>query len=375
MLPTLRLRTLVDKVAGTFAKKSPLVARFPAEPWFIDAIDTSTTLTIQGWAFVDELRPDGDYSARFAFNGRRFDRASYPLERKDVGDCFPARYGAKDCGFVLIANDTANLYPKGVLQITCSDRATPAIAAGRDSWFIPDPALHAELPDENQRFRVIGNRAAAGFLMSGCTDFNRLDRACVALTGKPMGAHARILDWGCGCGRIARHLAPLVQDFCGCDIDTDNIAWCTEHLPGRYSASLLRPPLPYKDGVFDLVYGVSVFTHLRPAIEALWLAELQRVTAPGGVLLMTAHGQTTVDYAHLEVTARRVLLKQIEREGILYSGRNDQLDGYAAHEEEYVNVYHSQSYIHRTWGKHFDIIAILRGYIFTHDLVVMRKRH
>jgi SAM-dependent methyltransferase len=374
VLPAQRLWALVDKVAGSLATQSAPVERFPAEPWFIDAIDTSGALTVQGWALVDEPSLEGDYSARFAFNGRRFDRVAYPLERKDVGDCFPARLRAKDCGFVLVANDAANLYPEGVLEITCVDRATPPVASSRDSWFIPDPALHADLPDEQRRLRVVGNPSVPGFLMSGCTDFNRLDRACVAVTGVHMAEHASILDWGCGCGRIARYLAPLAREFCGCDIDDENVAWCKEHLPGRYSASSLRPPLPYEEGAFDLIYGVSVFTHFRAELEALWIAELQRVAAPGALLLMTVHGQTTVDYARLDVAARRTFLRRIEREGILCNGRNDSLDGHAAHEDEYVNVFHSHRYIHRTWGRHFEIVEILQGHIFTHDLVIMRKR-
>jgi len=373
-MPAQRLRTLVDKVAGRFAKQNAPIARFPAEPWFIDAIDTSVGLTVQGWALIDEPRPEGDYSARFAFNGRRFDRVAYPLERKDVGDCFPGRLGAKDCGFVLVANDVTNLYPGGVLEIACLDRATPPAASARDSWFIPVPVSHADLPDDQQRARVVGNLSVPGFLMSGCTDFNRLDRACVAITGVHMSEHASVLDWGCGCGRIARYLAPLAREFCGCDIDADNVAWCAGHLPGRYSASTLRPPLPYEEGAFDLIYGVSVFTHFRSELEALWIAELQRVAAPGALLLMTVHGQTTVDYARLGEAARRALLRRIERKGILYNGRNHSLDGHAVHEDEYVNVFHSQRYIHRTWGRHFEIVEILRGYIFTHDLVVMRKR-
>jgi SAM-dependent methyltransferase len=261
-----------------------------------------------------------------------------------------------------------------VLEITCRDVATSPAASGRDSWFIPDPALHDDLPDEDRRYRVIGNRVASGFLMSGCTDFNRLDRACVAFTGKHMAEHRGVLDWGCGCGRIARHLPWRAAGVCGCDIDADNVAWCAEHLPGRYSISSLRPPLHYDEGAFDLIYGVSVFTHFRPELEALWLAELQRVAAPGALLLMTVHGPTTVDYAWHDMATRQALLNRIEREGILCSGRNDQLDGHAAHEGEYVNVYHSQQYIRRTWGGYFEIVEVLPGYLFTHDLVVMRKR-
>jgi SAM-dependent methyltransferase len=366
--------TLVDKVTGRFGRQYMTAGRFPAEPWFIDAIDTSGPLTVRGWAFVDELRPDGDYAARFAFNRRRFDRVDYPLERKDVGDCFPTRRRAKSCGFVLAANDAASLYPGGVLEITCADVATTPIASGRDSWFFPDPDLHGDLPDEDRRFRVIGNRDASGFLMSGCTDFHRLDRACVATTGRHVAEHRSVLDWGCGCGRIARHLPRLMHGYYGCDIDADNVAWCAEHLPGRYSISTLRPPLPYKEGTFDLIYGVSVFTHFRPELEALWLVELQRVAMPGALLMMTVHGQTAVDYSLPDVSARRTLIKQIEREGIWCTGRNDQLDGHAAHEDEYVNVFHSRHYVHRTWGRYFEILQILPGYVFTHDLVIMRKR-
>jgi SAM-dependent methyltransferase len=168
-------------------------------------------------------------------------------------------------------------------------------------------------------------------------------------------------------------LPRLPQRFCGCDIDADNVAWCTEHLPGRYSTSSLRPPLPYQQGAFDLIYGVSVFTHFRPELETLWLAELKRVSTPGALLMMTVHGRTTVDYARHGVAARYKLLKRIEHKGILCSGRNAQLNGHAIHEDEYVNVYHSRRYIDRTWGGHFEIVEVLPGYLFRHDLVIMRR--
>jgi hypothetical protein len=99
-----RLKAFVGGVSENFAQHFAGTARFLDEPWFIDAIDTSGSLTVQGWAFVDEPRPGGDYSDRFSFNGRRFDRVDYPLERKDVGDCFRARQRAKECGFVLVAS-------------------------------------------------------------------------------------------------------------------------------------------------------------------------------------------------------------------------------------------------------------------------------
>jgi SAM-dependent methyltransferase len=362
-------------LASRAGKRIRQFDRFPAEPWFIDVVDASGAgLKVQGWAFIDKRRPDGDYSARFSFNGRPFDSVLYPLLRKDVGDCFPARMDAAHCGFILTAVDVATPYRKGVLEITCHDEAATGAAAGRNSWFVPDPARHKNLPDEDRRYRVIANRDAASFLMSGCTDLNRLDRACRYVTGHRIAEHERVLDWGCGCGRLARHLDTSPTRLFGCDIDAENIGWCAENLPGQFSVSSLRPPLPYSNGEFNLIYGLSVFTHFRPAIEALWLAELRRVAAPGAILLMTIHGRTTVDFAHLDAGASQALLKLIEWQGIVFSGRNDQLDGHANHQNEYVNVYHSERYIHRTWGRHFEIVELLRGYIFTHDLVIMRKR-
>ena len=65
---------------------------------------------------------------------------------------------------------------------------------------------------------------------------------------------------------------------------------------------------------------------------------------------------------------------RVAREGLVESGANTQLDGHAEHGGEYVNVYHADDYVRRTWGRWFDVLAILPGYILHHDLVVMRKR-
>ena len=371
---TVQAKALTRRLTRFLPLDKP-VDRYGAEPWFLDSIDTSDgNLTARGWAFIDESRSDGAYSSRFAFNGRAFDRVEYPLKRPDVGECFPTRRRSDDCGFVLTAFAPPAFFRDGVLEVSCRDVATPKAASARDSWFWPDPTLHPDLPDEDRRYRVIGNRDATGFLLSGCTDFHRLDRACRFFSGKGIADHARILDWGCGCGRVARHMPPRPSAVHGCDIDADNVAWCAAHLPGSFAVSTLRPPLPYEDGAFDLIYGVSVFTHFRPKLEALWLAELQRVAAPGAILLMTIHGQTAIDYAQLGAGARQALSALVERKGILCSGRNDQLDGHAAHEDEYVNVYHSPRYILKTWGSYFEVVDILPGYVFTHDLVMLRRQ-
>ncbi|HEX2390830.1 MAG TPA: class I SAM-dependent methyltransferase, partial [Casimicrobiaceae bacterium] len=267
-------------------RASLIVPRLVAEPWYVDAVAIDgSRVTAAGWSMpVDSAEPMGGW---FTINGRPFDTIRYPLHRQDVGDAFWQRAGAAYSGFECAIERLDAPYPDGLLEITRVRPDTPAIERGRDAWFRPDPRLHEDLPDADRRFRVIGDRDATGFLVSGATDRQRLDRAVQAIAGRRLATFARVLDWGVGCGRLARHW-PAAQarvSLTGCDIDRDNVAWCTAHLPGTFGPSQLTPPLPFPDRAFDLVYGISVFTHLREPMQLRWLVELARVTSPGALLL------------------------------------------------------------------------------------------
>ena len=113
---------------------------------------------------------------------------------------------------------------------------------------------------------------------------------------------------------------------------------------------------------------------MREAMQDTWLAELWRVSAPGALLVMTIHGRTALDYAEQTPDMYRELEVRISSQGLSVSGSNTQLDSAADHEGEYVNVFHDLDYVRKRWGLYFEIVEILPGYIFTHDLVVMRKR-
>src|SRR3546814_6253266 len=52
-------------------------------------------------------------------------------------------------------------------------------------------------------------------------------------------------------------------------------------------SSDLTPPLAFADESFDLVYALSVFTHIPLELQRDWLDELRRVLVPGGYLLCT----------------------------------------------------------------------------------------
>ena len=347
--------------------------RLVAEPWNLDQVTPTADgrLSLRGWAFHDPTLPLDQQAQRFTVNDEAPYSIDYPQPRPDVQEVFWQRPQADLSGFIISVPPS---YPDGVMRLRFADSMTTREAAARETIYLPDPALHLNLPDADRRFRVIGNRDPFGFLQLGCTDAHRIKAAYEAVTGAKWLDATAVLDWGSGCGRVARHLAPeLGARFYGCDIDADNVSWCNANLPGSYSASTLAPPLPYADETFDIIYGISVFTHLRANWESAWLAELRRVLRPGGTMLMTIHGQTAIDFAALDRVTYAALMARVEQEGLAFTSTNHQLDGFVEHPDEYVNVFHSDAHIKRVWSRYFSKIVQLKGYIFTHDLLVVTK--
>lgn len=109
------------------------------------------------------------------------------------------------------------------------------------------------------------------------------------------GSPIDTLEWGCGPGRLIRHMAQLIPAhtlrLAGSDYNKKSIDWCRSNLPGiEFLHNELMPPLPFTDARFDVVYNYSVFTHLSEEVQKAWAAEMLRVLKPGGILISTTHG-------------------------------------------------------------------------------------
>ena len=104
----------------------------------------------------------------------------------------------------------------------------------------------------------------------------------------------RILEWGCGPGRIIQHIPFIFErsEVFASDYNAQSIEWCKNHINNvTFSTNQLSPPLSYLSGFFDLAYALSVFTHLSKELHFIWLEELHRILKVNGILLITTQGE------------------------------------------------------------------------------------
>lgn len=162
----------------------------------------------------------------------------------------------------------------------------------------------------------------------------------------------RLLDIGCGCGKIARPLTRHLRSeggYDGVDITPAAIDWCREayrsypnfrfHLAdvksSRYNtdggAAASEYRFPFEAHVFDVAFLGSVFTHMLPADTAHYLGEIRRVMKPGGRCLATffliddtarqniAAGRTTPSFTHAYGDAGcRIEIESVPESAIAY---------------------------------------------------------
>lgn len=121
--------------------------------------------------------------------------------------------------------------------------------------------------------------------------------------------HHRVLDVGCGCGRMAVPMIPFLNDqgeYYGFDIVPDAIRWSQKHIARQYprfhfaladvynKAYNRRPKVKsteyrfaFPDDFFDFTLATSVFSHLLAADTEHYLSEIARTLKPGGRCMMT----------------------------------------------------------------------------------------
>lgn len=374
------LKSIKEKIPNKFRKLLRqkikfLYPRIKSETWCLDSIQVNENfLEIKGWAIAPQI-DHSKYS--FSINNIEFDSVNYPTSREDIAKLYWYLPNAINSGFTcMISVKQKNFFSDGYACFSFIDSETKTPLRSEHNYYCFDITMDKKLPvpDEKRRVRVQGNSSEKVFLLEGFTTFMKLKLTCNKIVGKDFNDFSSILDWGCGCGRLIRYFE-YVKDalVTGIDIDPDNIEWCRKYFPfGNFIAISKHPPTSFPDASFDLLIGISVFTHLKEKVQFEWLKELHRIACNDAILLMTIHGQEAIKRSVLSPE----FLIPLRIKGFLDVGSNPGLDDIIEGDNYYRNIYHRHRYIESKWSKYFDIIDIIPGYIGNlQDLVVMRKKN
>ncbi len=221
--------------------------------------------------------------------------------------------------------------------------------AGNRSFINKQSRGNPPFPSPTMIYRVAGHFNVEHFFQSGLLSANII-AAGLKKNGLDINDFPRILDFGCGCGRVARHWQNLAgSELYGCDYQGPLVRWCQKNIVfGRFEQNGLGTPLSYPDRAFGFIYAISVFTHLDEQSQHFWIAELSRTLRDGGYLMVTVHG-----------TTRLAELSSGEQE-TFRSGRP------IFHQKRYsgTNVcaaYHPKPYVEEIFGRVFKMIDFVPG--------------
>ena len=308
-----------------------------------------------------------------------FDEVAYLAINRDVADA--VREGKVSSGWrhVLLQGHRE---PRAALSV---DVKEAVIEYWRD--------VDAAMPPPHLRERVHGSADGMAFHSVGVQVSVDLDTV-LARYGQADARHLSVLDFGCGCGRVMWHVKRRHPSWTivGRDIDAEAIAWCRQHLHGvgDFETNAHWPPTSLESASFDLIYAISVFTHLGEDMQFAWLNELRRLARPGALLLLSVHPMA-LSTGTIANQARKVALLPPRRslrqalkslkaalqlpKGLTKGFSYSIGDGTAGLPDFYQTTFHSRAYVDRNWSRYFEIVDVIERAINNHqDLVVARRR-
>jgi SAM-dependent methyltransferase len=178
---------------------------------------------------------------------------------------------------------------------------------------------------------------------------------------------SRILDFGCGWGRLTRVFARDVEPgrLHGCDPVQEILEQCrTDRVPAELARSEFVPErLPF-DERFDLVFAFSVFTHLSEQAHEACLRAIHSSMGPGGILVLTVRPPEYLGASPLAEPLYLFEPHPAERSHPQYEG------GEMTYGETVITL----PYVRRRWGPLFELKAIDLLLDDLHQVVLTLRR-
>ncbi len=260
-----------------------------------------------------------------------------------------------------------------------------------DAELVPESLVEAARLDP---FRIPATADREGYhedrhldyWISGLHDYELL-RQTAGRFGLELDPSSVLLDLGSASGRVARHAVTRGgHTTWALDINAAHVAWMAEHLDHSELRAVHHPALPHlplADRSVNFAYGLSVFTHIDE-FESAWLAELNRVLAPGGMAALSVHTERTwanlnpdwTLHESLVVRRRQIVGRRVEADTFdapMPVGR--EVFRWRAGGLYNTNVFHHTQVLRRDWGRLFEVLEILPEASGYQDLALLRKPH
>jgi SAM-dependent methyltransferase len=221
---------------------------------------------------------------------------------------------------------------------------------------------HLPLPPDRLLILSAGTPDLQWYLDSGKRGFDCIQSALTAARVKESEI-ARVLDFGCGCGRVIRYWQGTGKQVAGCDVQKKAVHWCKKNLGfASFSVNPGMPPTSFRAKSFDLVYAFSVLTHMPENFQMVWMSEFSRILRRGGYLLISTHGSRYLDQLDTMERDRFRRGELVVRGDIIGSNR--------------LGSYQNEQHVRTKLASGFDVALYIPGGALGNpeqDLILMRR--
>ncbi|MCB0863575.1 MAG: methyltransferase domain-containing protein [Solirubrobacterales bacterium] len=196
-------------------------------------------------------------------------------------------------------------------------------------------------------------------------------------------ASSKVLDVGCGWGRMTRMLARDVDpgNLFGCDPVEEILESCRKNrVPATFARSDFLPEtLPFEEK-FDLVFAFSVLTHISETAARALAGAISRSLEPGGLFVFTIRPPAYLDLvpamaAPLEATGVHREDLGTEPAFVFLPHPDEDHPQYDGGEMSYGETMINLPWIRQNWNEEFELkdVAVMTADIYQ-VVVTLEKR-